>query len=151
MFRRFGPHAGIFQALLDDSERDLQQAILTGPPPLGPGAPPVDRLVAYGRARIRFLAAHHAIASAALAVRRGPRGHPPTSRTHIRMLLRELAPAGADLDALASQLAAALDVPLVLHLSAGPADQTGPADPAATARFESAWRYLVEQLCRPGR
>src|SRR4051812_14916366 len=52
VFRRFGSRAGIFRALLDEEERALQQDVLSGPPPLGPGADPLDRLVAYGRARI---------------------------------------------------------------------------------------------------
>src|SRR3984957_6504723 len=51
VFRRFGTRAGIFQALLDDDERAFQQQVLSGPPPLGPGAPPLDRLTAYGPAR----------------------------------------------------------------------------------------------------
>ena len=54
VFRRFGTRAGIFQALLDDDEREFQEQVLSGPPPLGPGAPPLDRLIAYGRARIGF-------------------------------------------------------------------------------------------------
>ena len=40
VFRRFRTRAGIFQALLDDDERDFQEQVLSGPPPLGPGAPP---------------------------------------------------------------------------------------------------------------
>src|SRR5262244_2640184 len=52
VFRRFRTRAGIFQALLDDDERHFQEQVLSGPPPLGPGAPPLDRLIAYGRARI---------------------------------------------------------------------------------------------------
>src|SRR5215472_7678529 len=52
VFRRFGTRAGIFQALLDDDERAFQQQVLSGPPPLGPGAAPLDRLIAYGRAQI---------------------------------------------------------------------------------------------------
>src|SRR6516165_9121412 len=55
VFRRFRTRAGIFAALLDDDERDFQQQVLSGPPPLGPGAPPLDRLIAYGRARTGFL------------------------------------------------------------------------------------------------
>ena len=51
VFRRFGTRAGIFQALLDDDEREFQQRVLSGPPPLGPGAAPLERLIAYGRAR----------------------------------------------------------------------------------------------------
>ena len=47
VFRRFGTRAGIFQALLDDDEREFQEQVLSGPPPLGPGRPaagPADRL-----------------------------------------------------------------------------------------------------------
>ena len=58
VFRRFGTRAGIFAALLDDDEKAFQQQVLTGPPPLGPGAPPLDRLIAYGRARTGFLITH---------------------------------------------------------------------------------------------
>src|SRR6201985_4026792 len=66
VFRRFGTRAGIFQALLDDSEHDFQRQVLSGPPPLGPGAPPLDRLIAYGRARIAFLIEHRDVARASL-------------------------------------------------------------------------------------
>ena len=66
VFRRFGTRAGIFRALLDDAERSFQELVLTGPPPLGPGAPALDRLVAYGRARIGFLIEHRDIARATL-------------------------------------------------------------------------------------
>src|SRR5262252_4994403 len=69
VFRRFGTRAGIFQALLDDDEREFQEQVLSGSPPLGPGAPPLDRLIAYGRARIDFLIGHREIARAALDVR----------------------------------------------------------------------------------
>jgi len=47
LFRRFGDKAGLAAALLDEREAALQEAILRGPPPLGPGAPNVDRLVAF--------------------------------------------------------------------------------------------------------
>ena len=52
-------------ALLDDDERDFQRQVLSGPPPLGPGAQPLDRLTAYGQARIDFLIGH--LSSAALS------------------------------------------------------------------------------------
>lgn len=38
LFRRFGDKAGLAVALLDARERELQEAILSGPPPLGPGS-----------------------------------------------------------------------------------------------------------------
>jgi AcrR family transcriptional regulator len=47
LFRRFGDKAGLAVALLDEQERELQAAILAGPPPLGPGAGPSARLAAF--------------------------------------------------------------------------------------------------------
>ena len=47
--------------LLDEDEKAQQQAFLFGPPPLGPGAPPLERLLAYGHARHTFLHDHHAL------------------------------------------------------------------------------------------
>lgn len=49
--------------LLDEDEKVEQQAFLFGPPPLGPGAPPLDRLLAYGRERLRFVHGHYALLS----------------------------------------------------------------------------------------
>lgn len=141
VFRRFGSRAGIFQAMLDDSERALQQEILTGPPPLGPGAPPAERLVAYGTARIRFLAQHHEIALARLDGRQANGPRPPLSHIHIRVLLRELALPGADIDMLAAQLASALEGPLLLQPFDG-----SPQGPAPTERLETGWRYLVGRV-----
>jgi AcrR family transcriptional regulator len=47
VFHRFGDRAGLALALLDEHERELQERILRGPPPLGPGAPPRERLLAF--------------------------------------------------------------------------------------------------------
>lgn len=47
LYRRFGDKAGLAEALLDRREADLQEQILTGPPPLGPGAGPGERLGAF--------------------------------------------------------------------------------------------------------
>jgi AcrR family transcriptional regulator len=47
LFRRFGDKAGLAVALLDEGERRLQAALLSGPGPLGPGAPPRERLLAF--------------------------------------------------------------------------------------------------------
>ena len=113
VFRRFRTRAGILQALPDDDERHLQEQVLSGPPPLGPGALPLDRLIAYGRARIGFLIGHREIARAALDGREPvPAGsQTPMSRAHIRSLLVQICLAAADLDVRATQLIAALDGP----------------------------------------
>jgi AcrR family transcriptional regulator len=47
VFRRFGDRSGLFQALLDEHLRVFQDAFMFGAPPLGPGAPPQDRLAAF--------------------------------------------------------------------------------------------------------
>ncbi|MFE7171295.1 hypothetical protein [Streptomyces sp. NPDC057616] len=46
VFRHFGTRAGIFRALLDADERRFQEQVMAGPLPLGPGAEPVERLIA---------------------------------------------------------------------------------------------------------
>ncbi|MBJ7289867.1 TetR/AcrR family transcriptional regulator [Williamsia sp.] len=58
VFRRFGGRAGLMMSLLDHSETEMQRSFLSGPPPLGPGAPAAERLVAYGRARLAMVCAH---------------------------------------------------------------------------------------------
>jgi AcrR family transcriptional regulator len=54
VFHRFGNRAGLAVALLDERERRLQDRLLSGRPPLGPGAPPEERLVAFLDALIDF-------------------------------------------------------------------------------------------------
>ena len=58
VFNRFGNRAGLALALLDDHERELQERIVRGPPPLGPGAPPRDRLLAFLAALAELTFAH---------------------------------------------------------------------------------------------
>ena len=58
IFRRFGDKAGLAVALLDARERELQEAILHGPPPLGPGAGPEARLTAFAGAYLDYLLQH---------------------------------------------------------------------------------------------
>ncbi|MFY9864069.1 MAG: TetR/AcrR family transcriptional regulator, partial [Trebonia sp.] len=148
VFRRFGTRAGIFAALLDDDERAFQEQVLAGPPPLGPGAPPLDRLIAYGRARIDFLIGRRKIARAALDGREQvPAGsQTPMSREHIRFLLREMSLGAADLDVLATQLTAALDGPLLLSLSSAILTQ---AALQVSERLGRGWQDLIQRVCRP--
>lgn len=56
LFRRFGDKAGLAVALLDEQERALQDRILSGPPPLGPGAEPAERLTAFVRTYVDYVA-----------------------------------------------------------------------------------------------
>ncbi|AUI64480.1 TetR/AcrR family transcriptional regulator [Amycolatopsis sp. BJA-103] len=61
LFRRFGDKAGLAVALLDAREQALQEGILHGPPPLGPGAPPSERLVAFTGAYVDYVLEHLAL------------------------------------------------------------------------------------------
>ncbi|RZT19962.1 TetR family transcriptional regulator [Kribbella sp. VKM Ac-2569] len=61
VFRRFGDRAGLAVALLDEREQELQAKIISGPPPLGPGAPPVVRVLAFLDAYLDLLDRHVAL------------------------------------------------------------------------------------------
>src|SRR3954453_21169677 len=58
VFHRFGSRAGLAMALLGEAERELQDALLRGPAPLGPGAPPAERLAGLLEAYVDLLAQH---------------------------------------------------------------------------------------------
>lgn len=139
LFRRFGSRAGLMMVLLDEDERASQQAFLFGPPPLGPDAPPIDRLVAFGRERICFAHAHHELLSEA---HRDPqtRHSAPilVHRTHIRVLL-EAANTSGDLDVQADALLALLNVNYVEHQL---------SDRGHTLEtLGDAWESLARKLC----
>ncbi len=92
IFRRFGDRDGLTTALLDVHTAQLQDAFLSGPPPLGPGAPPRERLEAFMRALLAFQDAHLEIM---LAARRVEAGSPPVWGTfllHVRTLLEQIDP-----------------------------------------------------------
>jgi AcrR family transcriptional regulator len=111
LFRRFGDRAGLARAVVSEYEASLQDALIRGEPPLGPGAPPRERLLAFGRAYLEFLERH---SDTLLAAEFGsaPTIHqaaPPYVfyRTHLTLLLRE-AGCGARAEYLADVLLAPL-------------------------------------------
>ncbi len=67
LYRRYPDVPSIAVALLDEHERRLQDAVLGGAPPLGPGDPPAERLAAFYRAMIDLLEHHGHLALAAEA------------------------------------------------------------------------------------
>jgi AcrR family transcriptional regulator len=89
VFRRFGSRTGLMIALLDHSEAELQQGFLSGPPPLGPGAPPLERLIAYGRARLEMTVTHLDVLLEADSAGGSFLSHPvwAASTTHVGFLL----------------------------------------------------------------
>ena len=118
LFRRFSGRAALALAVLESSEREFQEAFIRGPAPLGPGAPARERLIAFGRALLRHVAAHGDLFLAAeTAGAPGARlssGVWSAYRTHVTMLIRE-ANAEIDADYTAEALLAPLAAEVVLH------------------------------------
>jgi AcrR family transcriptional regulator len=119
VFHRFGDRAGLALALLDDQERDLQEAVLRGPAPLGPGAPPGERLDAFLDAILDFTVEHAELLIAADGGR--PQGRYLTGaysswHQHATLLLTELHP-GSDAPVLAHLVLAPLAADLVQYLT----------------------------------
>ncbi len=110
VFRRFGSRAGLMAALLDRSEADWQGKVISGPPPLGPGAPPRERLMAFGRSRLETNLRHAPLIRAASSVH-ATRTYAAYSfaATHVRYLLDQLDVAG-DIALFATALLAPFEV-----------------------------------------
>jgi len=90
VLRRFGDRAGLFHALLDESERRLQEGFIRGPAPLGPGAPPRERLIAFGHALLALTAERGDLLLEALPPLAGLRYESPVHqayRGHLVVLL----------------------------------------------------------------
>ncbi|MFI7407319.1 TetR/AcrR family transcriptional regulator [Streptomyces sp. NPDC049627] len=143
VFRRFGDRTGLLTALLDHSARTLQADFLGGPPPLGPGAAPVERLRAFGVAVLYRTAEQLDLRLAAQGEPARRFSHPAAQalHTHVSMLLRQILP-DADCDLLAQTLMASLDPALINHLTR----QCG----MPMERLEKGWLDLVERVTRPG-
>ena len=118
IFRRFGDRAGLAHALLDEHERTLQESFIRGEPPLGPGAPPVERLRAFGYAWIDLLEEHGELILAAESGSPCARFRSPVfraHRAHVTSLLEELDPR-LDVDYHADSLLAVLAADQYRHL-----------------------------------
>ncbi|MFF3334640.1 TetR/AcrR family transcriptional regulator [Streptomyces sp. NPDC002888] len=141
VFRRFGDRTGLLTALLDHSEKQFQAAFLTGPPPLGPEAPPVERLRAFGCALLRRSVDELDLQ---LAAEPSPerRFSVPVRRVHhhhVALLLRQTVP-DADSEILAHTLMSSLNPVLIHHLTR----QCG----LPPERLEAAWCDLVARVTR---
>jgi AcrR family transcriptional regulator len=112
VFRRFDSREGLMAALLNHSETEWQASVISGPPPLGPGAEPWDRLLAFGRSRLETTIVHAELIRA--AGRAGTRSYAAYSfvAMHMRYLLAELGVTG-DLQLLAVALLAPLEAPIL--------------------------------------
>lgn len=140
VFRRFGSREGLMAAVLDHSETEWQAAVMGGPAPLGPGALPMERLLAFGESRMLLNFKHAELIEAAGYP--GQRSLQALSFTtmHVRYLLGELGVEG-DLAYLATALVAPLEL-IVLR-------QQADRDQISTTRIVAGWTDLVHRVVRP--
>ncbi len=141
VFRRFGSRAGLMMTLLSDAEADFQGRFMFGPPPLGPGAPPLERLIAFGEERIAWVLEFGELARAA-DVSAYNRFDVPAAvlwHRHLEMLLRE---AGVTTDPwlMATSLSAVLEPERILHAVR--------VHHIAPERLAASWRELVSRVVR---
>jgi AcrR family transcriptional regulator len=125
VFHRFGNRMGLMRALMAERALALHEAVTTGPPPLGPGAPPRERLLAFLDAVVGVVARNKGLLAAlghavttAHKPEEDPRGAHPVYQFwhgHITSLISE---ERADLDAelLAHILLATLHSDPILRL-----------------------------------
>jgi AcrR family transcriptional regulator len=114
LFRRFGDKAGLAVALLDERERELQERILRGPAPLGPGAPAAHRVTAFVAAYLDYVHGHLDLVRMSEHASPGARYRIGAYRfwhRHLAILIGEAAPA-LDADATAHLVLAGLGAEL---------------------------------------
>ncbi len=140
VFRRFGSRAGLMLTLLNDSEAAFQARFLFGPPPMGPGAAPLERLIAFGTERIAYVVEFGDLVLAAGHASRGRFEVPAVTlwNQHVEMLLREAGVQSPEPWLMAGSLTATLDPERLLHLI---------RDHGVTRdRLAVSWRDLVTRV-----
>lgn len=118
VFHRFGNRSGLMRALVLQRVQDLDDALRSGPPPLGPGAPGLDRLIAFFDALIDLATRNVALLAAYEQAERGERQASSVYQSwhqHTRVLIEECR---SDLDAelVAHILLGTMHTDLVQHL-----------------------------------
>lgn len=125
VFHRFGSRSGLLWALIEERVRTLDEAIESGPPPLGPGAPALDRLMAFFDAVVG-MATRNVALMAGNAPADGERQAGPAYRSwhrHVSTLIADCRP-DLDSDLLAHMLLGALHTePVVALLRSGDTDR----------------------------
>jgi AcrR family transcriptional regulator len=141
VFRRFGSRAGLMMTLLSDAEAAFQGRFMSGPPPLGPGAAPLERLIAFGTERIAWVQEFGELARAADESSPNRFDVPAAvlSHRHLEMLLRA-AGVTADPWLMAASLGATLEPERILHAVV--------VHHVAPERLAALWRELVTRVVR---
>ncbi|GAA5154446.1 MULTISPECIES: TetR/AcrR family transcriptional regulator [Amycolatopsis] len=140
VFHRFGSRMGLMVALMRERALELTEAVESGPPPLGPGAPPRERLLAFLSAVVDVVGRNKGLLAAlgqAVPPTSGSEDHPvyPVWHKHVSSLIAAQRP---DLDAplLADLVLAGLHSAPILEL----------LERGETARLEAALHVLAEGI-----
>ncbi|GIH18603.1 TetR/AcrR family transcriptional regulator [Rugosimonospora africana] len=138
VFRRFGSRTGLFQDLLAERAARIRAAIDSGPPPLGPSAPPRDRLLGFldelaklAAKNITLIAAHEQACAA-------DKHQDPTYQRwhdHVTRLIRQVRP-DTDAEFVAHLLLASFEGELVRHIT----------DHGGVKRLRTAVRDLARRI-----
>ncbi|WAE73125.1 helix-turn-helix domain containing protein [Streptomonospora nanhaiensis] len=143
VYRRFGDLAGLTHAMVDSQEYEFQRGFLEGPPPLGPGAPPLERLHAFADAFVDRLEAQAellAVAETASPRARYRSGAYAAHHAHLVSLVAELRP-----DADHAYLADALLTPLEAALHVHQRQERGMSE----ERVRAGVHGVVDRIARP--
>jgi len=140
LFRRFGDRASLARALLSERDSGFQEGFIRGEPPLGPGVPPAERLVAFGEGMLDLLEAHGDLLLVAeggdlMAQQRSDAW--AAYHWHVRNLVAEAAP-DLDEEVCAGMLLAALSARTFFHQRRGRG--------MALERLKAGWGSLVRRL-----
>ncbi|MEU1180724.1 helix-turn-helix domain-containing protein [Streptomyces sp. NPDC005820] len=141
LFRRFGDRDGLLLTLIDDVEAQFHGAYTSGPPPLGPGASPGDRLTAFGCALIERVAdgtdLGPALGRQIPCDRRHTSHYGQAFHHHVSSLLKEAGIDG-DHDMLAHALLAFVNLETLDYLRNDPQ--------VTTERLRRSWADLVRRV-----
>nr|WP_042186065.1 TetR/AcrR family transcriptional regulator [Kibdelosporangium sp. MJ126-NF4]CEL17062.1 Transcriptional regulator, TetR family [Kibdelosporangium sp. MJ126-NF4]CTQ91708.1 Transcriptional regulator, TetR family [Kibdelosporangium sp. MJ126-NF4] len=99
VYRRYPDRGALAQALLDAQEREFQEAFLSGPPPLGPGAPAKERIRAFLHAYVDRLETQGQLLMVAETETPSARFITGAYRLHHNHLVTLIAQAEPDVDA----------------------------------------------------
>ena len=138
VFRRFDSREGLMGALLNASESAWQAQVMSGEPPLGPGAEPMERLLAFGRSRLEVTLQHaDLIRNAGFGGANRSFAAYSFAATHVRYLLGELGVRG-DIALLAVALMAPLELPIL--------DQQVRIEQIDVERISAGWADLAHRI-----
>ena len=141
LYRRVGDRSSLLRALIEEPEKDFQNELIRGLPPLGPGAPARERLHAFGDGYLTFLDGHAAFIQAAEMVGGVKRyTHPVYAfyRTHVGVLLHQILGDAAHVDYLADCLLGPLGAEPFLFQRDGRG--------MSTDEIKAGWHALVDAV-----